>query len=60
MWLRLLPSALAHFLGVAEFVHQALVALGLFQRRQILALDVLDQRDLERFTIRQLTDDDGT
>ena len=45
-------------LGMAELVHQPLVAFGLFQGGQVLPLDVLDQRDFQRFPVRELADDD--
>ena len=38
-------------LGAAEFGQQPLVGLGLFERRQILALQILDERDFERLDI---------
>ena len=37
-------------------VHQALVALRLFQRTEILALHILDDSDLERFAVIELAD----
>ena len=40
-------------MGVAELVHQPFIALRLFQRRQILALQVFDQGDLKRLTVGQ-------
>ena len=38
-------------LGAAEFGHEPLVGLGLFERRQILALQIFDERDFERLGI---------
>jgi hypothetical protein len=38
-------------LRAAEFVDQSAVGLRLLQRRQVLALQILDQRDLERLRI---------
>ena len=45
-------------LGMAEFVHQALQADGLFQGRQVLALKVFDQGNLKGFLVRQHFDQD--
>ena len=45
-------------LGAAKLVHQPAVGLGFLERRQILALQVLDQRDFQRVGIRQRADDD--
>src|SRR5690349_16436229 len=45
------------FLGVAEFLDQAAVALAFLDRVEILPLDVLDQRDLGRAAIVHLADD---
>ena len=55
-------SALADDFGeiilrVIEFVDQAFVALGLFERRQILPLHVFNQAEFERFAIRQFAQD---
>ena len=44
------------FLGMREFVDQALIALGLFDRGQVLALDVFYQRDFERFLVVEVLD----
>jgi hypothetical protein len=41
-----------HLLGVMELVHQAPVALRLFDRREVLALHVLDDGRLEGLLIR--------
>ena len=41
-------------LGVAELVDQPAEALGLFQRRQVGPLDVLDQGELKGVLVRQL------
>ena len=38
-------------LGIAEFGDQAAVALGLFQRRQVLALDIFDNGGFERLPV---------
>jgi hypothetical protein len=43
---------------VREFFHQAAIALGLLERGEILALDVLDEGDLEGVAIVELLDDD--
>ena len=40
-------------LAAAEFARQAAIGFGLLERRQILALQVLDQRDLERLGIAE-------
>src|SRR5215469_12900507 len=45
-------------LGAPELLHQPVIGLGLLQRRQILALQVLDERDLERLGIGKSTHDD--
>src|SRR5262249_3307143 len=45
-------------LSVAELLHEAPIAFGLLKRGQILALDVLDKRDLQRLVIGELADDD--
>ena len=45
-------------LRVLELLHQAAIALRLFQRSQILALDVLDQRDFQRLAVAEIADDD--
>ena len=47
-----------HFLRVAEFVNEPAVRLRLFDRVQILPLDVLDQRNLQRFAVGVIADDD--
>ena len=44
------------FLGMGEFVHQALICLRLLDRVEILTLQVLDQRDFERILVAQLAD----
>jgi len=46
-------------LRVAELLQQPAIAVGLFERCQILALDVFDQRQLERLAVADLADDDG-
>ena len=46
------------FLGVLEFIDQALIALRLFDRRQIFALNVFDQRDLKCFLVVEVLDND--
>src|SRR5271169_3362552 len=45
-------------LGPAELVDQPAVGLRFFERRQILALKVLDQCDFERLRIRDRANDD--
>ena len=45
-------------LGAAKLLHQPAVGLSLLERRQILALQVLDQRHFQRVRIRQRADDD--
>ena len=53
------PSRLRHVLvRVAAPRRQRLQRLGLFERRQVLALDVLDQRDLDDLVVVDLADDD--
>ena len=44
--------------GCAELVDQPPVGLGLLQRRQVGALQVLDQRQLERLLVGELAHDD--
>src|SRR5690606_41283269 len=46
------------FLRVAELLHEPAVALGFLQRIQVLTLYVLNQRQLKRLPIVQLTYDD--
>src|SRR3546814_1274247 len=51
-----LPDMLRQvFLGVAEFLQQAAIAVGFLQRREILALDVLDDGELERLRSEEHT-----
>ena len=47
------------FLGQFELVLQPLVRLGRFERVQVLALDVLDQRHLEEFALGRFLDERG-
>src|SRR4051794_2338172 len=44
---------------MAEIVDQAVIRLGLFDRVEILALDILDERDLESLGIAEFAYDDG-
>src|SRR5579885_697790 len=58
-----MAAALADGLGeallrVAELLHEPAVALGFLERAQILALDVLDEGDFERFAVLEFADDD--
>ena len=46
------------FLGVAEVGDQAIVAFGLLDRREALALDVFHQGDFEGVLVGQVADDD--
>src|SRR5690554_549001 len=46
------------FLRVAELLHEPAVVLGFLQRIQVLTLYVLNQRQLKRLPIVQLTYDD--
>ncbi len=48
-----------HFLRVAEFVHQALVADGFFQRIEVAALDVFHERQFERQFVLHFANDHG-
>ena len=58
-WLRLLPMTLARvLLRVAEAVHQLPIALRLLDGVEVLALDVLDDGDLEHFLVGQRAHDD--
>ena len=43
---------------VAAALRQAVERLGLFERRQILALEVLDQRELQHLALVDVADDD--
>jgi hypothetical protein len=45
---------------MAIFAGQPLIRLRLFDRVEILALDILDQRDLERLGIVEVADYDRT
>ena len=45
-------------MGVAAAVGQARHRLGLFERAEVLALDVLDERDLDDLGVVDLADDD--
>ncbi len=47
------------FLRMAIFAGKPLIRLRLFDRVEVLALDILDQRDLERLRIVEVADDDG-
>ena len=44
-------------MGQAEFVDQPLQPLGFFQRIEVFALDVLDQRHGQRLLIRNVADE---
>ena len=56
---RLLPMwSLQRLLRVGEFLHQAAIAARFFDRVEVLALDVLDQRDLERVAIGEIAHHD--
>ncbi len=44
-------------LGMPEILDQAMIRLGLFDRIEILPLNILDQRDFERFGIVERADD---
>ena len=46
------------FLAVVKLLHQRAIAFRLFQRIEIGALHVLDDRKLQRFRIGRLDDDD--
>ena len=60
-WLRLLPTILGDvFLAAFEFVGQRMIALRLFHRIEVLALHVLDDRDLERVASLTSTGTIGT
>ena len=43
-------------LAMAELVGKPLIGFGFFDRVQVLALDILDQRNFERFTVVKITD----
>ena len=45
-------------MGVAAALGQAVQRLGFFERRQVLALQVLDQRQLEHLGVVDVADDD--
>ena len=57
-WLRDLPTiSPTRFLRVAELVDQPTIADGLLDRVQVGALDILDDRDFERFALVQFAHD---
>ena len=43
----------------AVFLHEGLQRFGLLERTEVLALQVLDQRDLDHLAVGDLADDDG-
>jgi hypothetical protein len=45
------------FLGMAEVGDQPLIGLGFLDRVEVLALDILDQRDFQRLLVAELADD---
>ena len=47
------------FLRMAIFARKPLIRLRLFDRVEVLALDILDQRNFERLRIVEVADDDG-
>ena len=47
-----------HFLGMPEFPRKLLICLRFLDRVKVLALDILDQRDLERSRIVEVANDD--
>src|SRR5215472_7351362 len=58
-----MAAALANRLGevslaAAKFLHQPAIGLRFLERRQVLTLQVLDQRDFERFGIGDRANDD--
>ena len=61
--IRDMAAAFAHRIGkarlsAAELAHQPAIGLRLLQRRQILALEVFHQCDLERFRVGDPANDD--
>ncbi len=48
------------FMRQAEFIDQTMQAVGLLERVQIFALDVLDQRQRQRLLVRDLSTNAGT
>ena len=46
-------------LRVPEFADQPFVSFGLFDRVQVLPLDVLEDRDFQRLLIVEVADNDG-
>ena len=54
---RLVDELAELLLGMAIFVDQPLIGLRLLDRVEVLALDILDQRDFERFVVAELADD---
>lgn len=46
-------------LGMAKFLDEALIGLGLLDRIEILALDIFQQGNLQRLAIAIVADDDG-
>src|SRR5882757_8815732 len=55
---RFVDELAERFLGMTIVVDQPVIGLGLLDRVQVLTLDILDQRDLQRLGIVELTDDD--
>ena len=58
MTARLVDDLGEHLLRMPIFARQPLIGLRFFDRVEILALDVLDQRDLERLGIVEVANDD--
>ena len=54
---RLVDELGQRVLGMAEIADQPPIGLGLLDRVEVLALDILDQRDLERLGIVEFADD---
>ena len=54
---RLVDQLAERFLAMAIIADQPAIGLGLLDRVEILALDILDERDLERLGVAEVADD---
>src|SRR4051812_46013000 len=56
---RLVDELAKLLLGVGIIVDEPFIGLGLLDRVEVLALDILDQRDLERLLVAEFAHDGG-